>query len=157
MASDVGTIGLSAEEAADLRRYLEKGGLLWVDDFWGEAAWEQWSHELAKAIPFDEYKVEDVPLSDPIFNAMLGVRKIPQVPGIGFWRRYGGQTTSERGEESAVAHFRAIRDTRGRIVVVMTHNTDVSNSWEREAEIQHISTSSRSTAMPWGLTSFFMR
>jgi hypothetical protein len=78
--------------------------------------------------------VEDVPLSDPIFNAMLGVRKIPQVPGIGFWRRYGGQTTSERGEESAVAHFRAIRDTRGRIVVVMTHNTDVSNSWEREAE-----------------------
>jgi len=33
-----------------------------------------------------------------------------------------------------VAHFRAIRDTRGRIVVVMTHNTDVSNSWEREAK-----------------------
>ena len=33
-----------------------------------------------------------------------------------------------------MAHFRAIRDTRGRIVVVMTHNTDVSNSWEREAE-----------------------
>ena len=89
MASDVGTIGLSAEEADNLRRYLEKGGLLWVDDFWGKAAWEQWSHELSKAIPVGEYKVEDVPLSDPIFHAMLGVRKVPQVPGIGFWRRYG--------------------------------------------------------------------
>jgi hypothetical protein len=36
MASDVGTIGLSPEEADGLRRYLQKGGFLWVDDFWGE-------------------------------------------------------------------------------------------------------------------------
>ena len=42
--------------------------------------------------------------------------------------------TSERGEESAVVHFRAIRDSHGRIIAVMTHNTDVTNSWERETE-----------------------
>ena len=40
MASDVGTIGLSDEEAAALRLYLQKGGFIWVDDFWGEAAWD---------------------------------------------------------------------------------------------------------------------
>jgi hypothetical protein len=34
MASDVGTIGLSQEEANALRLYLQKGGFLWVDDFW---------------------------------------------------------------------------------------------------------------------------
>ena len=39
MASDVGTIGLSDMEAARLRLYLEKGGFMWVDDFWGDAAW----------------------------------------------------------------------------------------------------------------------
>jgi hypothetical protein len=65
---------------------------------------------------------------------MMEVKKIPQVPGIGFWRAYGGQTTSELGEETAVPHFRAMRDHHGRIIVVMTHNTDVSNSWERETE-----------------------
>jgi hypothetical protein len=37
MASDVGTIGLSPDEANALRLYLHKGGFLWVDDFWGEA------------------------------------------------------------------------------------------------------------------------
>jgi Domain of unknown function (DUF4159) len=134
MASDVGTIGLSQEETAALSLYLRKGGFLWVDDFWGEAAWNQWSREIAKAMPSSEYTIEDVPLSDPIFHSMLEVKKIPQVPGIGFWRAYGGRNTSERGEESAVAHLRAIRDTHGRIIVVMTHNTDVSNSWERETE-----------------------
>ena len=33
-----------------------------------------------------------------------------------------------------MAHFRAIRDSHGRIIAAMTHNTDVSNSWERETE-----------------------
>jgi hypothetical protein len=132
MASDVGTIGLSPEEADALRRYLQKGGFLWVDDFWGGAAWDQWSREIAQVMPED--MIEDVPLSDPIFHAMVDVKRIPQVPGIGFWRRVGGQTTSERGPESEVPDFRAIRDRSGRIMVVMTHDTDLSNSWERETE-----------------------
>jgi hypothetical protein len=134
MASDVGTIGLSQEEVNALRLYLQKGGFLWVDDFWGEAAWEQWSRELARAMPPTEYTIKDVPLTDPIFHSMLDVKKVPQVTGIGFWRAVGGRTTSERGEETAVAHLRAIRDRHGRIIAVMTHNTDVSNSWERETE-----------------------
>ena len=75
-----------------------------------------------------------MPLTDPIFHSMLEVKSVPQVTGIGFWRAVGGRTTSERGEESAVPHLRAMRDKHGRIVAVMTHNTDVSNSWERETE-----------------------
>lgn len=133
MASDVGTIGLTPAEAAGLRLYLEKGGFLWVDDFWGEAAWDQWSRELAKAMPVDTYPIEDVPPTDPIFHAMLEAKIVPQVPSIRFWRGSGGGT-SERGDGSAEVHFRAIRDTHGRIVVVMTHNTDVSDSFEREGE-----------------------
>lgn len=134
MASDVGTIGLSPEEAAGLRLYLEKGGFLWVDDFWGDAAWAQWTRELAKAMPPAEYPIEDVPLTDPIFRTMFEVKKIPQVSSIRFWRASGGKVTSERGAESAVPHFRALRDKHGRIIVVMTHNTDVSDSFEREGE-----------------------
>jgi hypothetical protein len=134
MASDVGTIGLSPEEATALAAYLQKGGFLWVDDFWGEEAWDQWTRELGRAMPPAEYTIDDVSLDDPIFHSMIEVKKIPQVPGIGYWRATGGRVTSERGEETAVPHFRAMRDKRGRIIVVMTHNTDVSNSWERETE-----------------------
>lgn len=134
MASDVGTIGLSQSEADSLGAYLRKGGFLWVDDFWGEQAWDQWTRELAKALPSTEYAIEDVPLGDPIFRSMLEVKRVPQVTGIGFWRAVRGQTTSERGEETAVPHLRAVRDAHGRIIVVMTHNTDVSNAFEREAD-----------------------
>src|ERR1041384_5097708 len=42
IASSRGTIGLRPNEAERLRAYLLKGGFLWVDDFWGEAAWQQW-------------------------------------------------------------------------------------------------------------------
>jgi hypothetical protein len=31
-------------------------------------------------------------------------------------------------------HVRGIADRRGRLMVLMTHNTDVSDSWEREGE-----------------------
>jgi hypothetical protein len=134
MASDVGTIGLSAEEAAQLRLYLLKGGFLWVDDFWGTAAWQQWTREMAKVLPPSEYPIEDVPLTDPIFSGQFIVTRIPQITNIGFWRRSSGRETSERGDDSRDAHFRAIRDSRGRIMVVMTHNTDVADSWEREGE-----------------------
>ena len=31
-------------------------------------------------------------------------------------------------------HFRAVRDKHRRIVALMTHNTDISDSWERETD-----------------------
>lgn len=132
VASDVGTMGLSRPEAERLRLYLLKGGFLWVDDFWGTAAWEHWSREMARVFP--DLPIEDVPLSDPIFSTQFTVRKLPQITRLPFWRAVNGTTTSERGDDSRDVHFRAIRDARGRIMVVMTHNTDVADSWEREGE-----------------------
>ena len=134
IASDVGTIGLSDDEAARLREYLLKGGFLWVDDFWGTLAWEQWSYELGKVLPPEQYPVEDVPLTDPVFSSQFIVTRVPQITNIRFWRATRGAQTSERGADSAVPHFRAVRDDRGRIMVAMTHNTDIADSWEREGE-----------------------
>ena len=135
VASDVGTMGLSDIEARRLRLYLEKGGFLWVDDFWGTAAWAQWSREIGKALPPSEFPIEDVSLNDPIFSTQFDVTRIPQITNIQFWRGVDGTTTRERGSDSPEASFRAIRDKRdGRIMVVMTFNTDVADSWEREGE-----------------------
>ena len=50
-----------------------------------------------------------------------------------FWRMSGG-ATSEMDEYSTNAHMAAILDKQGRIMVLMTHNTDIADSWEREAD-----------------------
>ena len=49
-----------------------------------------------------------------------------------------GESTSERGADSAETHVRGIFDEHGRLMVFMTHNTDISDTWEREAKIQVI-------------------
>ena len=134
MASDVGSLGFSAQEIDRLRLYLLKGGFLWVDDFWGTLAWRQWSAEIGKVLPPSEFPIEEVAHDDPVLRSMFDVKKVPQITNIQFWRGVGGQSTSERGEDSAEAHLRVIRDHSGRIMVLMTHNTDVADSWEREGE-----------------------
>ncbi len=64
---------------------------------------------------------------------MFTVTTLPQITSINFWRRSGG-STSERGSDSPVANFRMIVDAHGRIMVLMTHNTDIGDAWEREGE-----------------------
>jgi len=54
-------------------------------------------------------------------------------PAISQWRRSGGRT-SERGSESVQVNTRGIFDEKGRLLVLMTHNTDISDTWEREGE-----------------------
>jgi len=134
VASDVGSLGFRTEEIERLRTYLLKGGFLWVDDFWGTLAWRQWATEIAKVLPPAEYPIVDVGLDDPLLKTMFEVKQIPQITNIQFWRGVDGRSTSERGADSVDVHLRAIRDTRGRIIVLMTHNTDVADSWEREGE-----------------------
>jgi hypothetical protein len=131
MATDVGTAEFSSAEIQGLREYFLKGGFLWVDDFWGTLAWEQWSAEMHKVLP--EYPIVDVPMDHPMLRMMFKLSKIPQVTSINFWRRSGGET-SERGSDSPHANFRMIADHNGRAMVVMSHNTDIGDSWEREGE-----------------------
>jgi hypothetical protein len=134
MASDVGSLGFTPEEIVRLRAYLLKGGFLWVDDFWGTLAWRQWTTEIARVLPPHEYPVTDVTAGDPVLNSLFEMTRVPQITSIQFWRGVGGLSTSERGADSAEPHLRAIRDTRGRIMVLMSHNTDVADAWEREAD-----------------------
>jgi len=120
------------DEAAALGKYLRKGGFLWADDFWGAYAFDFFADQIGKALPRATYPIVDVPLEHPLFHTVLAVPKIPQIPGIRYWMVSRGGT-SERGTDSAEPHVRAIQDDRGRIMVLMTHNTDFGDSFEEEA------------------------
>jgi hypothetical protein len=133
---DVGALAFSANQVQRLREFLLKGGFLWVDDFWGSYSWNLWVAQIARVLPPGEFPIFDVPDAHPIMNTLYNVTEIPQVPAISFWRRSGG-ATSERGADSAEVHFRGIQDVRGRLMVLMTHNTDIADTWEREGEEPH--------------------
>jgi hypothetical protein len=130
-ASDVGTAGFTVEEAEKLGEYLEKGGFLWVDDFWGNRAMNRWLGEMEMVLPGAQRIMID--RDHPLFNTYYTLQSIPQIAHIQFWRRNGGET-SERGAETATPTMSALLDSRGRVAVVMTHNTDIADGWEREAD-----------------------
>jgi hypothetical protein len=133
MATEVGSAYFDEEESARLRDYLLKGGFLWVDDFWGEYAWEFWQAQLERILPPSTHRIVDLPPSHPLFRAQFEVTEVPQIPSINFWMGSGGGT-SERGQDSATPHARAVLDAHGNIMVLMTHNTDIGDSWEREGD-----------------------
>ncbi len=133
MMTEVGSVYLDDREATNLRNYLLKGGFLWADDFWGEYAWAIWESQIRKVLPSNAYPIIDLPLSHAIFHQVLNVDHFPQIPSIGHrgWR-YGD--TSERGAESATPHARAILDQHGRVMVLISHNTDFGDAYEREED-----------------------
>ncbi len=130
--TEVGSAFLDDQETTQLREYLLKGGFLWADDFWGSYAWEWWVAQLRKALPAAEYPIVDLTPDHTLFRMLVDVKEVPQIPSINHWARFG--TTSERGADSATATARAVFDDRGNMIVLMTHNTDLGDSWEREAD-----------------------
>jgi hypothetical protein len=130
---DIGTAEFSEEEVLRLREFLLKGGFIWVDDYWGSFAWDNWVTQISRVLPPVEHPIFDIPLTHGIMHTLYDVKDYLQVSSISFWSRSGGQV-SERGPDSAQVHYRGIQDSRKRLMVLMTHNTDVADTWEREGE-----------------------
>jgi hypothetical protein len=131
-ASDAGTIGFTEPQTVRLRQYFLKGGFLWADDFWGSYAWEVFESEMRKVFPPSQYPIVDLPLSHPLWRTQFEMKDgAPQISAIGNWQR---GVLSERGADSAEVHVRAIFDDQNRIMVLITHNTDFGDSYEREGD-----------------------
>lgn len=128
--SDVGTIGLTGAEIRNLRAYLSKGGFLWVDDSWGSKAWSHWMMQIRRVLP--EGPLLAIDADHPVFHQQYDLPGIWQQPTTGLWylRDDGSQMTSERGDDSLLPVIRGLTDNRGRLVVLITHNTDIAEGWE---------------------------
>ena len=131
--TDIGSAEFTDEEVTALRDYFKRGGFIWVDDTWGSHAWGSWLEQIARVLPPNEFPIVDIPPTHPLMHMVYDVKAIPQVPSISHWRRTGGGT-SEYGEDSTEVYVKAINDASGNIMVLMTHNTDISDTWEREGE-----------------------
>jgi len=123
------------EEVPILRRYLLNGGFLMVDDFWGEAEWENFHEQIKRVFP--EREPEELPLTHPIFHCVFDIKAKYQIPNVqlGVSSQYDG-ITWERWDAKEV-HYKAISDDKGRIMVMICHNTDLGDGWEREGESEY--------------------
>lgn len=130
MATDVGELGFAPDEMAAMRDYLLKGGFFWGDDFWGSSGWAQFSSQIERLLP--EYPLVEISPDHPLFTSLYIITEVPQIPSINSWRSSGG-ATSEMGRDSEHPSMWAASDETGRILVLVTHNTDISDGWEREA------------------------
>ena len=131
--TNAGSGPFTAAEVERLRDYFLKGGFLWVDDSWGSLQWSRWVSQISRVLAPAEFPLVDIPASHPIMRMLYDVKAVPQVPNINFWFNTGG-ATSERGRDSAEVYVKGIQDARGRLMLLMTHNTDISDTWEREGE-----------------------
>ena len=127
-----GRMFLSDEEGACLRRYLLNGGFMMVDDFWGQAEWDNFEDQIKKAFP--DREIIDLDLSHEIFHFVYNLKELPQMPSIHSWGWRQGINYEQHGPGSEQVHYRAILDDKGRMCAIICHNTDLGDGWEREGE-----------------------
>lgn len=141
-----GRLMFSSEEVNRLRRYCYNGGFVMIDDFWGEDEWRNLYYEMKKVFP--EREPQSLPLEHNIFHAIFPLKERPQIPSINTF--YSGRTY-ERYDATEV-HYKGIYDDKGRLMVVICHNTDLGDGWEREGEDpEYFKQMSEKSAYPLGI------
>jgi len=131
-AVEVGHWDLPDDQAAQLRDFLLRGGFLMVDDFHGDepyhnvySEWQTFLASMTKVFP--DRPVVDMEDSNAIFHTIYDLDDRFQVAG---WQWYRSHRTYEAGETGKTAHWRAIYDDKGRVMVAICHNMDLGDAWE---------------------------
>jgi hypothetical protein len=120
-AVQVGEWGLTAEQGKVLRDYLLRGGFFMADDFHGTLEWEVF--ERSMKLVFPDRPIVEIPNSDPIFHTVFDLDERYQVTGaehLGLGYKNDGR----------IPHWRGIYDDKGRVMVAISFNSDVGDSWE---------------------------
>jgi uncharacterized protein DUF4159 len=120
-----GQMTLSSQEAARMRDFLLRGGFLHADDFWGVYQLQNFVEQLAKVFP--DRKLEPVPMTDEIFHTSFDIDTIMQIPNVSNGC-YGRQTWESPTDKEP--RIFGIRDDHGRLMVIVTYNSDLGDAWE---------------------------
>jgi hypothetical protein len=129
-----GGLSLDAAETVALRNYLNNGGFLLLDDFWGDAQWDNAEDVLREVLPGRRFV--ELPLTHPLYHCVFEIQAKGQIPNyrLGMQSEFDPEHRTWELPDATVVHHRAILDDQGRIMVLATHNTDNGDGWEREGE-----------------------
>jgi Domain of unknown function (DUF4159) len=114
---------LTDAQARSMREFLLRGGFFMADDFWGEGEWEVFMQSMRKVFP--DRQVVELENRDPIFHTVYDLDDRYQVASEGSVQR--GRSWKCEG---CTDHWRGIFDDNGRLMVAITFQSDVGDSWE---------------------------
>jgi hypothetical protein len=120
-AVQVGEWGLTPDEGKVLRDYLLRGGFFMADDLHG--TFERQVFEESMKLVFPERPIIELDSSDAIFHTAFDLDDRYQIPGQAHLNP-GYKNNGVGG------HWQAILDDKGRVLVAITANSDVGDSWE---------------------------
>jgi hypothetical protein len=130
-----GALVFSEDEVVALRKYLNNGGFLMVDDFWGDYQWDNFYREIKRVFPDREPR--ELEPDHEVFRCVYHLKEKPQIPSINSaWSGKADGITWERGHggNTQTVHYKGIFDDKGRMMAFIGHNTDLGDGWEREGE-----------------------
>ena len=138
--SDVGWMQLTDPEKRALKKYLDNGGFLWIDDFWGNAEWQNLAQNTTGL--FSDWRWKPIPNDHLILSVVYKMPACPQVPARIFYAQTrspidppGVHRWPSGGYDGLRnVNFRGLFDQQQRLLAVATHNTDIADGWEREGE-----------------------
>ncbi len=122
-AGEMGDWKLTDSQVKALREYLLRGGFLMLDDFWGTEEWDRFYESMSRVFP--DRPIVEIEDQDSIFHTVYNLDDRYQVPGE--WALRRGTTYRNDGE---TPHWRGIYDDKGRVMVAMSFNSDLGDSWE---------------------------
>jgi hypothetical protein len=122
-AGEMGDWKLTSLQASALREYLLRGGFLMLDDFWGTEEWNRFMESMERIFP--DRPIVEIEDADAIFHTVYDLDERYQIPGQ--WALVRGSTYRNDG---ANPRWKAIYDDHGRVMVAMSFNSDIGDSWE---------------------------
>ncbi len=123
-AVQVGEWALTEAEGKEMREYLLRGGFFMADDFHGTAEYAEFVKRIRYVFP--DRPIVEIPDGDPILNLVYELKDRVQIPGQAHIRE-GCKNCNDGGRG---AHWQAIYDDKGRIMVVISYNSDLGDAWE---------------------------
>lgn len=125
-AVEVGQMYLDDDDAERLREYLLRGGFMHVDDFWGREEFANFEDQILKVFP--DRRMERLPLTHPVFHTFFDVTEVMQIPNRGNGCANDGRTWEDDFDREPVVY--GISDDDGRLMVLVTYNSDLGDAWE---------------------------
>jgi hypothetical protein len=114
---------LTDAQVKKLREYLERGGFLLADSFFGTNEWEGFEEGMRRIFP--NRQIVELPDSHPLFHTVYDLTKKGQVPNWNALRGGAGYRN-----DGAVPHWRAVLDDSNRVMVAIAFNNDLGDSYQ---------------------------
>jgi hypothetical protein len=116
---------LTDQQVAKLREYLLRGGFLLADSFFGTAEWEGFMESMVRVFP--DRPVVELPDGHAVFDLVYDFSERQQINN---YRTLVGGCGCGYRDDGSEPKWLAILDDDDRIMVAMSFNNDMGDSWQ---------------------------